>query len=156
MPRKKGSSVRGKREKEAVFSETREGTINLIKSLNAKLKEGKALRDEEIRFLKNAPSLLTILEEREKIKEAEIKLPEGKLKDYVEKIWQMEKILKATNYGRGREGVESLLEAAGYYICDFCGFSHVLGKECPFLKMAKELKIDLSDKPSNEELDILT
>jgi len=149
---KKSGSIRAKKEKELIFSETRQGVISLIKSLNQKLNEGKALRDEEIRFLKNSPGLLSILEEREKTKKESIELPQGKLRDWVENLWQMAKILDATGYSREKDGIETFLEASGYYICDFCGYTHVLDEKCPLLVKAEELNIDLSDKPSNKEL----
>ena len=47
---KKVGSVRSKREVEALFRESFEGTKKTIKAINQKLDEGKPLTDEEIRF----------------------------------------------------------------------------------------------------------
>jgi len=121
--RKKASSVRSQKELDDLFGESFIATKAAIDRINQRLKEGKGLTDEMFRFLKRAPELISTYKAREQAKEErQESLSEGKLKEFVERLWRLREI-----------GPLSLvIEATNYYRCEECGELHKLGEECIF------------------------
>jgi len=142
MPKKKAGSTRSKREVDTLFSETWEGVLGVLTSLNAKLKNKKPLRDEEVRFVKNAAALITSLQQREKeITGEEPTLPEGKLKQYVEQLWKNQGLYQQAmgndSLKLDEKALNDILKALDYYRCEECNELHKADEECIFQQFLK-------------------
>jgi len=124
--------------------ETLAGLKKAWKNIIAKADAGDTLRDEDLRFLRNIPDLIETLEARigESL-EKEIVLPEGMLKNFVEREWKLNEICK----DRG-----TVIEASGYYRCiKGCGELHKKGEECIYLQYQKMKESNVESKDLEEE-----
>lgn len=143
MPAKKKGEVSQRREAE--WRKELKDDIELLmkakNSIKTKLDNGDTLRDQDLRFLEHYPDILRGLREKQVEVKKEV-LPEGKLKEYVEKYYRIHAILKVNNYPEGKEGVAKVLEDFKYYICDLCGYAHKVGEECSFIILEKEKSKD--------------
>lgn len=116
MPRSKSKiSERTKADRRKSYREALEALEFAFKNIQAKAKSGKFLRDQELRFLDHYP------ETRRKYEmliadslEDDEGLPEGKLKEFVEKLEWMESIGKR----------EEVIEHAELYRCSKCNELH--------------------------------
>jgi len=128
IPAKKKGEVSQRRESEA-RKELKESIGLLIKTrknLTAKVNKGETLRDQELRFLEHYPDILRNLRERQVEVKEEV-LPEGKLKEFIDRVWRLKDIGK----------LEDVIEATGYYRCNNCGELHVLDRECMYNEFNK-------------------
>ena len=141
MPgKKKISSVRSKREIDQLFLESFEATKKAIDLINQQLKSGKGLTDEQFRFLKKAPQLISSYRAREEIKEEEEEgITDEKLKTMIDTIWRLKDIGPR----------EVVVEATGYYRCSNCGDIHKLGEECIFEQYLKIKKEEAKEESNN-------
>jgi hypothetical protein len=134
---KKVGSVHYEKDKTKLLGRTRQGLFLTMEALTQKLERGKPLRDEEIRFLKNFIPTLSVLEAKETdIEKQEDSLPEGRLKEFVERIWAFKELTGLMN-PRSPEGLE-ILKDAGYYLCPVCSEMHKALDKCPFENLAKD------------------
>jgi len=159
MPRKgyvKPGSTQDKKKQKEFRIRTVEGLDKVYESILEQMElSKKPPNDEQIRFLKNYhKTRAEAIEKAQGTTEREV-LPEGQLREWVEKYYKIHKVLQAADYPAGKEGIIKILEDASYYICDVCGYSHKLDEECPILLLAKELKVDLEQRPTNKQLDEL-
>jgi hypothetical protein len=102
------------------------------KNIDAKAKAGKVLRDQELRFINHYP------ETRKKYElliadslEEDVGLPEGKLKEFVDRLEWMESI----------GNLEEVIKETDYYRCDKCGELHAKSRKCMYTEF-KEMQID--------------
>jgi len=130
------------------------GKKEYIEKLRSRLDEKGALNEQEWRSYEH---LMQRKRKREvqKVSETKDVLPEGKLKEWVETYYIQHRILKALNLPTGKEGVEKLLELHGYYVCSFCGYSHVKDELCPFKIEAEKHSISLDPNPKPTKEDII-
>jgi len=142
MGRKKEiTSRKSQKEIDDLYLETYEAVKKAIEGINIKLGEKRGLSDEEFRFLKKSKDLIDSFIVREKEKgESEDVLPEGKLKEWIENLYRMQKILKSSGYPTGKEGTNKLYEDNGYYRCKLDGELHKVGEECPYSLLEKAIK----------------
>lgn len=104
-----------------------EAVKKAIDSIIAKVDAGDSLRDEDLRFLKTAMKEWPALEESLAEGKEEIGLPEGRLKEFIERLVKLQEI----------GTLEDVIEKAGYYRCPVCGELHVKNRSC----MYEEFKI---------------
>jgi len=134
----KPGSVHYEKNKSKLLGRTRQGLFLTMEALTQKLERGKPLRDEEIRFLKNFIPTLNVLESKEEdVGKEEEGLSEGRLKEFVERLWRFKEATGLTN-SRSEEGL-SILKGAGLSLCDFCGELHPNLMKCPFLSVKKQV-----------------
>jgi len=148
MPGKpKVSSIRSQRKIDDVYRTSFEAVVSAIEAINQKLKDGHGLTDEEIRLIKKSHGILDAFKEREQEKElkTETGLPEGQLKEFVERAW----VLREKYNIRSKEDFDNVMKQS-YYTCDFCGEWHYIGSECPF----KALKQNETLSDTSEEIDL--
>jgi len=93
-----------------------------IDSIIKKVDEGESLRDEDLRFLKTAMKEWPAFEESLAEGKEEIGLPEGRLKEFIERLVQLQEI----------GPLDTILDAAGYYRCPACGELHVKQRSCMY------------------------
>ena len=136
----KVGSINYEGDKKKLMARSRQGLFLTMEAITAQLEAGKPLRDEQIRFMKNFSSTLAALEMREQDLESreETGLPEGRLKEFVEHQF---KFMDATGLTNPREDGLSVMERAGYMLCEFCGEFHKAPDPCPFENVAKERKV---------------
>lgn len=91
-----------------------------IDAITKKLDAGESPRDEDLRFLRHVFEDLRLLEESIVEETQEKDLPEGSLKAFVERAWELSKI----------GSIEQVIEATGYYRCSKCNELHIKGREC--------------------------
>jgi hypothetical protein len=133
----KPGSVHYEKNKSKLLGRTRQGLFLTMEAITQKLERGKPLRDEEIRYIKNFMSTLSVLEAKEEdVGKEEDSLPEGKLKEFVDRMWDFKNATGLTN-PRSEEGLK-VLKDAGLCLCDFCGEMHPTLMKCPFLSIRKE------------------
>jgi len=133
-------SARKESELRKYTKETLAGLRKAWKSVIDKADRGETLRDEDLRFLRNIPELIEALESRvaESLKE-DMGLPEGKLKEYVERLWEFKEI----------GSLEDVIEATGYYRCiNGCGELHKKGEDCIY-EQYKKLKEESTKQSLN-------
>lgn len=125
------------KDKSKLLGRTRTGLFLTMESLTQKLERKETLRDEEIRFLKNFMPTLSVLEAKEAdIDKQEDKLPEGKLKEFVERVWAF-KELTGFSDPRCPKGLK-ILKGADLYLCETCNEFHPTLMKCPFLSIRRE------------------
>ena len=126
-------------DKRKLMARSRRGLFLTMDSITTQLEAGKPLRDEQIRFMKNFSSTLATLETREDaLGPKEVGLPEGRLKEFVERQF---KFIEATGYTDTRGDGLSVMKKSQYTLCLFCGEFHKAPDFCPFEKIAKERKL---------------
>jgi ribosomal protein L32 len=127
MPgKKKIGSRRSEQEIDQLYLDSFDALKNALKAINDQLKSGRGLSDEQIRLLKRSPALIAVFKARETEQTEEKGLPEGKLKEFVERAWSLEKLLKPHNLTH-----EDLMSRE-YYRCPTCGELHFKGRSCPY------------------------
>ena len=133
-------SINYESEKKKLMARTRHGLFLTMEALTQKLETGKSLRDEEIRFLKTFNSTIVALELKEEALEegGGVGLPEGRLKEFVERTF---KFIDATGFTNPREDGLPIMKKAQYTLCLFCGEFHKAPDPCPFENVAKERKV---------------
>lgn len=143
MPRHKEPGSRSDRkEKRERQARTREGLIALHEQLVKKIESGGFPRDEEVRFIKNFGELLAVAEAREESKsKKEVQLPEGKLKEFVERFWKVKEECGVST----REDYEKVMEKAGYVLCVYCGYMHPKEAYCPFKAIRDKRKSTVTE-----------
>jgi len=93
-----------------------------IDGIESRLDQGKPATPQELTYLSRVFNDWKVLEES-MIEEKTPVLPEGKLKEFVEKGWKMAEICKDHDL---------VIELANYYRCDFCGELHSLKRKCMY------------------------
>lgn len=116
--------------------------------------------DQQLRFISHySENRADAIQREEAIDKKGVGLPEGKLKEYVERLAKLIDILKAANiHSEGRIdhfGELVLLKEFGYYQCDFCSYIHKEEEKCPFVLTAETLKLDLGKEHTDREIDDL-
>lgn len=101
-----------------------EAVKKAIDSIIAKADNKEPLRDEDLRFLKVAMKEWPALEESLAEKEEDFALSEGKLKEFVERMWKFKDL----------GPIEKILEKTGYYRCLLCNELHDKGRECMYVE----------------------
>ena len=142
--RSKATSKKSKEQLERMLAEARKGIMKALESLTTKLNKGKVLRDEEFRFLKKAPDIVSYLEEREKAhdNERDEGLPEGRLREFVEMEWRLSEICKDR---------DQVIEATGYYRCLECGETHKKAEPCMYKQFQNITKSANESKELEED-----
>lgn len=132
--RKRASSRKSRQEINFLYEQSFEALQAAIKSINQKLIDGKSVSDEEIRLLKKAPDIIKTFQHREENKPEETPLPEGQLKNFVDKHLIMQnKIIEATGnkrYKLTKEAIDDIADRVGYYRCELCGNLHIKSRDC--------------------------
>jgi hypothetical protein len=116
MSERKGNEIRQKK-KQIV-----EAVKKAIDSIIAKVDAKESLRDEDLRFLKTAMKEWPALEESLAESKEEIGLPEGRLKEFIERLLQLQDI----------GSLDEIIEATGYYRCLTCNELHAKNRICMF------------------------
>lgn len=126
------SKVSGRKQNEQRQREKRllEAYKNQMDYLTEKMNQKVPLRDEELRFLKTVMKELPALEESLAEKENAEGLPEGRLKEFIEKLITFREI----------GSLEEVIEVTGYYRCGMCRELHLKNRPC----MYEEYKNDRS------------
>jgi hypothetical protein len=139
-------------EKRKLMARTRQGLFLTMEALTQKLEAGKSLRDEEIRFLKTFNSTIAALELKEEALETgeEVGLPAGKLREFIERVFQFK---ESTGYTDTRGDGLSVMEKAQYSLCSFCNEFHKVLDSCPFKDVAEERKVRLLAEKEKEAKD---
>ena len=122
MSERKGNEIRQKK-KQIV-----EAVKKAIDSIIAKVDAKESLRDEDLRFLKTAMKEWPALEESLAESKEEIGLPEGRLKEFIERLLQHQDI----------GSLDEIIEVTGYYRCPTCNELHAKNRIC----MYEEFKND--------------
>jgi len=99
-----------------------EAVKKAIDSIIAKVDNKESLRDEDLRFLKTAMKEWPALEESLAESKEEIGLPEGRLKEFIERLLQLQDI----------GSLDEIMEATGYYRCLTCNELHAKNRICMF------------------------
>ena len=107
-----------------------EAVKKAIDSIIAKVDNKESLRDEDLRFLKTAMKEWPALEESLAESKEEIGLPEGRLKEFIERLLQLQDI----------GSLDEIIEATGYYRCLTCNELHIKNR----IYMFEEFKNDHS------------
>jgi len=90
--------------------------------------------------------IITALEQRiDESGREDVKLPEGALRNFIEREWRLKEICKDPY---------TVIELTGYYECEECGKLHEKGRKCMYeeyreIRMDKEL--DNEGNEDNEE-----
>jgi len=145
-------SINYESEKKKLMARTRHGLFLTMEALTQKLEAGKSLRDEEIRFLKTFNSTIVALELKEEALEegGGVGLPEGRLKEFVERLF---KFIEATGLTNPREDGLFVMKEAGYSLCGYCNEFHGILDPCPFKKIAEERQLRLFAEKEKEAKD---
>lgn len=148
--KKKPGSRRDKAEKEKKEYSIIETEDHALEKLRTRLDEKGALNEQEWRSYEH---LMEKKRKRQVQETSEIEevLPEGQLKDWIEKNYVIQEVVKALDLPIGKEGMIRLLELHGYYSCNLCGYTHVKDEVCPFKIEAKKHNISLKWKPGKED-----
>lgn len=99
-----------------------EAVKKAIDSIIAKVDAKESLRDEDLRFLKTAMKEWPALEESLAESKEDVGLPEGRLKEFIERLLMFQEI----------GSLDKVVEAAGYYRCPSCNELHVKGRDCMY------------------------
>lgn len=99
-----------------------EAVKKAIDSIIAKVDAGDSLRDEDLRFLKTAMKEWPALEESLAELKEDIGLPEGRLKEFVERQYQLNEV----------GSLDVVVSKAGYYRCPVCNELHLNGRKCMY------------------------
>jgi len=139
-------------DKRRLMLRARTGLLLTMEALTRKLEAKTPLRDEEVRFIKNFSTTLAALEMREQGTEKEegAGLPPGKLKEYIERVFQFK---ESTGFLDTREDGLSVMEKAQYSLCDYCYEFHKVLDSCPFKTVAEERRLRIVAKKVEEEKD---
>lgn len=148
MPRtKKATSRRSKKEVKDEIREMRETLLLSYQSLKKKLESDHTLRDEELRFIKNFPSIMKMIEYQEQqIEEVGVEvLPEGKVKEFIDRLWRHTELFReATGNDKAvldEETYNRIIEKMGYVRCPECNELHKAEeKDCIYLQFFKKIK----------------
>jgi len=127
-------------DKRRLMLRARTGLLLTMEALTRKLEAKTPLRDEEVRFIKNFSTTLAALEMREQGTEKNEKegLPPGRLREYIERVFQFK---DATGFTDTRGDGLSVMEKAQYSLCGYCYEFHKVLDPCPFKKVAEERKV---------------
>jgi hypothetical protein len=104
-----------------------EAVKKAIDAIIAKADAKETLRDEDLRFLKVAMKEWPALEESLAEKEEDLALPEGRLKEFIEREWRLKEL----------GPVEEILKKTGYYRCELCNELHIIGRKCLYEEYSK-------------------
>jgi ribosomal protein L32 len=109
-----------------------EAVKKAIDSIIAKADNKEPLRDEDLRFLKTAMKEWPALEESLAETKEDIGLPEGRLKEFIERLVVLQEV----------GSLEQIIAATDYYRCPSCGELHVRQRPCMYeeFKARKEEK----------------
>lgn len=146
-------------DKAHLLGRARKGLLLTFEAMTTKLETGKALRDEEIRFMKNFPSTLKAMEAREE-GEGEKKeegLPKGRLREFIEGVFRF---LEATGFTDTRGDGLLVMKEAGYSLCSYCNEFHKVLDSCPYEAVAEKRKVRIfaekkeAEKDPNKPIDL--
>jgi len=119
MPKVSGRKQNEQRQREKRLLDAYKSQMDyLTEKMNQKI----PLRDEELRFLKTVMKELPALEENLAEKENVEGLPEGRLKEFIERLLQLQDI----------GSLDEIIEATGYYRCLTCNELHAKNRICMF------------------------
>lgn len=99
-----------------------EAVKKAIDSIIAKVDAKESLRDEDLRFLKTAMKEWPALEESLAESKEDVGLPEGRLKEFIERLLIFQEI----------GSLDKVVEATGYYRCPACGELHAKQRICMY------------------------
>jgi len=134
MPSKQSKiSERAKADRRKMYREGLFILENEMKNIKDRQQSGNPLRDQQLRFLDHYPETrkkyeMLIADSLEKDKG----LPEGKLKEFVDRIEWMESV----------GSLEEVIESSGYYRCDKCGELHTKSRKCMYEEYQEMVKSD--------------
>jgi len=142
-------SERKKSDRRKKLKEMLKALDNVFNAIKDGAESGEVPRDQQLRFLKDYPSIRQEYEGlvAESLKE-ETGLPEGKLRQFIDKLEELQKIGPR----------DQVIEAAGYYRCDNCNELHENGRDCMYEEYKKfvdkeNAKLNLLD-PSQIDINI--
>ena len=125
---------------------TVDGLNTYYEYLLNKIENNEGLNAEESRFFKNFPKFIAQAEERAKsAKEIKHGLPEGKLKELVDRFAVQAEIYKiAYSSNLTDENLEKLHLEFGLVRCLYCNELHPKDIECLWLTLAKQHGIEIN------------
>jgi hypothetical protein len=137
-------------DKRKLMLRARTGLLLTMEALTRKLEAKMPLRDEEVRFIKNFSTTLAALEMREQGAEKSEGegLPPGKLREYIERVFQFK---ESTGFFDTRKDGLSVMEKAQYSLCDYCYEFHKVPDPCPFKTVAEERRLRILAEEAKKE-----